>query len=504
MIYFYSLGLIDILLGKLSICNPLYIKEVVEFLSRHTSELTTEDDIIQIARSLPNNLTKLVSTKSLLILNLYLYSSLHYRSIIELESSSHGRYLIACLCLLHCSHYGLQESELRTLLSAITSFGYNEPNPPPQTHDQSCDQQDVSQKQTDPKTCQGEFLTVTPNHRGQKNHSLTIPHCSSPMRQTLNCPNSFSDNDDTSTYNVKLTLNTKRKMSDCTDSSQKDSLVSPLQSSHVQNSPKAQSLTVGKPYSPSNMLSPHFSSLNQTLNCPELTTSLPLRSPSITSEGSPLSSRPLHLLPIPSRVGSSASILSVDYAQSSCKSHSKSIEQHNSDNDEIEVAVSDDFKPHPSPTPLVGLERVNILEHHLESSGTWVPISSHIMASIFKSLEPFLKSVGRHGESRWSLKDSSFSKAVHKRYFKTPPTESFPFSFCTSSTFYGADKDQTLFTLLTEAHRRGSNFDDKEEEESQRPSVNTSILSGCGLDSAAKTVDIDISKRYSWWHARSV
>ena len=486
-------------------CNPLYIKEVVEFLSRHTSEQTTEDDIIQIARSLPDNLTELVSTNDLLILNIYLYSSLHYRSIIELESSCHGHYIIACLCLLHCSHYGLQESELRTLLSAITLSECNEPNSSPRSHDQSCDQQDVSQRQVDPKTYQSEYLTVTPNQRVQKDHSLTIPHCSNPMRQTLYCPSSFSDNDGTSTCNVKLTVNTERKMSDCTNSNQKDSLASPLQSSHVQNSPKAQSLIVDKPYSPSNMLSPRLLSLGQTLNCPELNTNLPPPSPSIISEGSLLSSRPLQLLPIPSRVGSSASVLSVEYGQSSCKNHSKTIGQHNSDTDEIEVAVSDDFKPHLSPTPLVGLERVNILDHHLESIGTWVPISSHIMASIFKSLKPFLKSVGRHGESRWSLKDSSFSKAVHKRYFKTPPTESFPFSFCTSSTFYGADKDQTLFTLLTEAHRRGNNFDDKEGEESRRSSVSSrSILSGCGVDSAAKTVDIDISKRYSWWHARLV
>ena len=396
---------------------------------------------------------------------------------------------------MHCSHYGLQESELRTLLSAITLSEDNESTSPPQSHDQSCDQQDVSQRQIDPKTCHGEYLTVTPN---QRRHSLTIPHGSNPTIHTLYCPSSLSDNDGgTSTHDVKPTLNTERKMSDCTDNL--------LQSSHVQNSPKAQSLIVGKPHpplTPSNMLSPSHS---QTLVCPELSITLPVPSPSITSEGSPLSSRPNQLPPIPPRFGSSISILSVDCPQSTCKS--KSNGQHNSDRDEIEEAVSccpDDLKPHPSPTPLVGLERVNILEHHLESTGTCVPVSLYIMASIFKSLKPFLKNVGRHGESRWSLKDSSFSKAVHKRYFKTPPTELFPFSFCTSSTFYGADKDQTLFTLLTEAHRRNSNPDNKEGDESRRSFVSSrSILSGCGLDGAAKTVDIDINKRYNWWHARS-
>ena len=33
------------------------------------------------------------------------------------------RYCIAAMCLLHCSHYGLQESELLKLLSALSPTG---------------------------------------------------------------------------------------------------------------------------------------------------------------------------------------------------------------------------------------------------------------------------------------------------------------------------------------------------------------------------------------------
>ena len=65
-------ALVDILLGKLGICNPLFAIELVRYLERKANssmEIMDEDDELkEIARSLPDDLTKSVTCKELFLL----------------------------------------------------------------------------------------------------------------------------------------------------------------------------------------------------------------------------------------------------------------------------------------------------------------------------------------------------------------------------------------------------------------------------------------------------
>lgn len=196
---------------------------------------------------------------------------------------------------------------------------------------------------------------------------------------------------------------------------------------------------------------------------------------SLTPEGSPLFSHPVQLPPL--QINSSVSLWSSELAKNSTVSHI--------DEGEGVISVENDRTDSATkPKLLVGLQRVNI-----EPSGNWVTLPSHTVASVMKLLEPFMKNIGRPGEKRWSLRDTSFSRAVHERYFANPPTQSFPFSFCTSS-FFGADKDQTLYSLMAEIYRTTYSYE--------------SDTSQTSLNEHSVSADIDSYKRYSWWHARLV
>ena len=53
-----STALVDILLSKLGICNPLFACELVKYITRKASNITDDENQTDIARSLPDDLAK--------------------------------------------------------------------------------------------------------------------------------------------------------------------------------------------------------------------------------------------------------------------------------------------------------------------------------------------------------------------------------------------------------------------------------------------------------------
>lgn len=183
----------------------------------------------------------------------------------------------------------------------------------------------------------------------------------------------------------------------------------------------------------------------------------------------------------PSRGSPSISLHSIDLPSSPAKKLSTSSSLHPPLDSELDI----DYTPS---KPLLEIDQV-ASRHNIEPcSSSWMPISSFTFASVLHKLLHFLKP---NGEACWVIKDTAARKAVHRRYFKDPPTQSFPFSFCTSEVFYGADQDRTLYTLISHAYG--------EPARSQRSSP---IFEMSNLDEVAGTAEINVSKRYNWWHAR--
>lgn len=370
---------------------------------------------------------------------LFNFTRLHQKSIVDLEMGTHGRYIIATLCLIHCSHYGLLESELISLLSALSDTGFHSQqtgnstdifdftSPHVPSDITSCNQSCDSPKQ-DTKVW-GDYLTITPPPplMAARRHSATLP-------MTRVRKNSYSLSED---------------------------------EYHINSKEENQFLYLQQTYK---------SSLH-----------------SLTPEGSPLFSHPTLLPSL--KVTSSISLLSTDATGKNTAGPVKVLQCSNDEG--IVLANKQDNIDLPKTSLLVGLKRINMDR----STCNWKTLSSHVVASIMKLLEPFLTNTGRSAERRWSLKDSSFSAAVHERYFANAPTKSFPFSFCTSPLFFGADKDQTYFSLMSEVTRSTHS---EESDGSQRSFHGGSNRSPYTVrKSSMALVEIDVVyKRYSWWHTR--
>ena len=119
------------------------------------------------------------------------------------------------------------------------------------------------------------------------------------------------------------------------------------------------------------------------------------------------------------------------------------------------------------------------LSHRLYSSTTKLTkkISSLRWATLYQTLGPYVKNVGGPHEIRWVLSNEAFAKAVYKKYFKNPPTSSFPFAF--SPSFCGAKEDAAI------------SLHHLKKKKSTDPS----------LQSDTSPSDL-ILKRVQWWHAR--
>ena len=437
---------------------------------------------------------------------------------------------MAALCFLHCSHYGLQEVELIELLSALSPLGFvgesDQTTVQPSSawwHVQSSSQHARrssgntsslgGSKQASPQLFRkvspdvrpGEFFTTVDGFLGVSHHNRSGRSGVSSSTPQHMSPTSFTD------VGTGAGLEgMARSRGYCSLSHLESQQMSPAHSVVLPGATEPIILDNPTRLSPRNARNgiPH------SVSCP-LTSDLQdtIPPPADTPEGSPNMSRiqvPLqHLALPPSYASPSVSLLSVEFSQSPRKRPSSSSLQQTSDAEmepdfvEISPSVSSETNKNPvvqhSPKPLVGLERVNILEHHLEATCRWSRMSSYQWARIFHCLRPYLRNVGRDGESRWALANSSVSKVVHKRYFVNPPTQTFPFSFCTSPTFFGADKDETLYTLLSQA-RRNTSQNEREQQSHRVSSPFGSSHRAAQLDRGNSSVDV--GKRRDWWHAR--
>ena len=107
-------------------------------------------------------------------------------------------------------------------------------------------------------------------------------------------------------------------------------------------------------------------------------------------------------------------------------------------------------------------------------------------AMLLRQLEPFVRNVGKPNHFHWVFSNRAFTRAVVKRYFKSPPTQSFPFSF--SSTFCGAKDDRSTLHHMS---AKGGGRD---------LTVGAGQL-GSSRSTGSATSDT-VQKRYTWWHAR--
>ena len=107
-------------------------------------------------------------------------------------------------------------------------------------------------------------------------------------------------------------------------------------------------------------------------------------------------------------------------------------------------------------------------------------------AMLLRQLQPFVRNIGKTDQFHWVVRSRAFTRAVAKRYFKNPPTQSFPFAF--SSTFCGAKDDHST---LHHMNAKGEGGDQ----------LGRVGLSGSGRSDGSSTSDT-VQKRYMWWHAR--
>ena len=202
-----------------------------------------------------------------------------------------------------------------------------------------------------------------------------------------------------------------------------------------------------------------------------------------------------HILP-PSP---SLSLLSAELARSIGKSSSPSSQGGDSDaqaeveiQEIVPVSSSGQRSSSHSPRskPIVGLDRMNII--HMGGVAVCPRLSAYLWAHLFHRMRPFLRNVGRPGECRWAIATKAFSRAIRKRYFKQPPTQSFPFSFCTSASFYGADRDHSHKVSASVAPGL-----------STVSPIGLGIGFGTGRSSSSMVTQGDlVHKRFDWWHAR--
>lgn len=410
----------------------------------------------------------------------------------EVEEGEVGRYAITALCLLHCSHYGLQEYELLELLSALSPSGYSSDS----------DRGSAS-------TSRNISCAVSTKEIGEISHL---------QRQKLDSmgrePSSVGLLGVGSRGSPHSQPASRSSISDIEDHLMPQSRLQ-RQASPTNSWILPDPTTEGE--SNLNQLSPRLPKTrmahsNSYPSANDLQAALPPPF-SLTPEGSPSTFRALqHLTLPPSRASPSISLLSIEFGNTALthKQNSASPVLNYATSTEPEIVELDHSDTESkkqafrSPRPLVGLERVKMLDQSDRVQHITL-LSSYQFSQILHKLMPLLSCNGRPGEARFSLANKAITSAVHQRYFRHPPTSTFPFSFCTSVSFFGADKDHTLLSLLSQASRRGSGSDEKEAQYprssvSTPTSLSTANISSLQLERFVQP--IEVSKRYDWWHAR--
>ena len=394
------------------------------------------------------------------------------RMVHEVEEGDVGRYCIAALCLLHCSHYGLQENELLELLSALSPSGFS-----------SDDSEGASGSTSRNISCAGSAKTGSRGNRQRQSIGmeqsglLGISSQGSPRSQPPS-RTSLTDVDGRLTPQPLLQRRT-----------------SPT---HSLTLPGA---TIEEKINP-NQLSPRrgMAHSNSYPSANDLLAALPPAFPP-TPEGSPVTPRALQYLNLPpSRASPSISLLSIDLGNTLLQARKQSSStQHELEIVDLDQSESDSKKQaSSSPKPLVGLERVTMLD---QSDGFSL-LPSYQFSQVLHKLIPLLRCIGRPGESRYCLANQAIASAVKQRYFRHPPTTTFPFSFCTSSSFFGADKDHTLMSLVSQV-RRGSGPEDRQSHHSRMSTPTSLSTANTPLLQLDRVIQpIEVSKRYDWWHAR--
>ena len=489
------------------------------------------------------------------ILHMPLLSRLYDHIISCLEDEAGGRLVIAALCLLECSRFGLQESELLDMLGALTPIGF------------SSDEEEEEAANVTPYDGQSVPSSAQHNHSrlpsGQSSPHLQQPH----SREPSPSPHSGSDillttaaaatggntapadmlavsgyaasnkpRPESSLYTPSSQASRSHRLSpqggraashstvaDLDEYSDQELAKLPVRpSSHSLEPPPTRSRSLSPSYvllpgateamitSHEVKLSPasakrHHTHSDAAPNPPHQLPVVPGASPEGTPNMRSLK-RPKHKLP-PSP---SLSLLSAELAHV-MRSRKVSSSSQGNDSEEAEIqeitpAAGSSSNQH-SPfnrsasrtrlTAGVGLERMGVI-HFMEAKQA-PKLASYQFATLFHRLRPFLRSVGRPGECRWAIGSKAFSQAIRRKYFKHPPTHSFPFSFCTSPLFYGADRDQSLYP--TTPNIAAVNTTQKQTPHNVPSPVQgygTTSRSGSSMHGGASIVH----KRFDWWHAR--
>jgi hypothetical protein len=121
-------------------------------------------------------------------------------------------------------------------------------------------------------------------------------------------------------------------------------------------------------------------------------------------------------------------------------------------------------------------------------SAQWV----HVYAGLYQLFD---KS-GSPGEGRLNFSHLAVREAVVSRYFHKSANPCFPFTFCRSSEFYGADQP-------TIACRPNSMLKPASNQGSMRPSShNSKTSSHTQADEQKHALHEMVNQRFAWWHAR--
>ena len=372
--------------------------------------------------------------------------SLYDHIISRLEEEVESRLVIATLCLLECAHHGLLESELLDLLGALSPQGYRTDSSDIHSQNSRIDVGTTHNVQQSPynsqvqlrlprESSQGTLFDLEDSEsilRQQSGNFHRLPK-DSPV-QSLLLPGAVTVADDPT-----LSPSACRREQNYSVNSFARNIHSSRIHSSNENSRKPHKLPP----------SPTLSLLSADLNRKTSPAASLRHSPEVVSD-----------------MQVDAEILEIR-PSSSCDQKS--------------------YNRNSSQSRLVGLEKMKAI--NFSSSPTESRLTAYSWAVLLHKLRPYFQQIGRPGECRWALGTVAFSRTVRNKYFKYPVTMSFPFSFCTSSTFFGADKDPYLQTLRSTPIRNSQTF--------------SPVSLGAGLSHSRSSNHSDIvQKRFDWWRAR--
>ena len=413
-------------------------------------------------------------------------ASLYDHIISRLEEEVDSRLVIAALCLLECAHHGLLEPELLDLLGALSPQGYRSESS--EIHSRNS-RTDVGAKHS---AQQHRGSSLSHLHRDADANSATYNAGHSYLAVQGNVVQSQLDV--SSPYSSQVQLRLPREPSQGTLSDFEDSeSILQHQSAKFREVPKGslvQSLLLPGAVTTAEdlTLSPSMYQRQRNSSINELSRTLQSSHPHSSTENV---RKPNKLPPSPT-----LSLLSAELNRKASPASSHHSPEGVSDVQvdaeiiEIRPTSSSDQQScnrNSCQSRLVGLEKMNAI--NFSSSSTASRLSAYSWALLLHKLRPYLQQIGRPGECRWALGTVAFSRTVWKKYFKYPLTMSFPFSFCTSPTFYGADKDTYLHTLRNPSTRNSQMFSP------------VSLRAGLSHSRSSNHSDI-VQKRFDWWRAR--